>query len=168
MSKELQALRLISLIDEAKANNEAYKKAKKHKLLFIFDDAKAVLDNKQVVAEAMDILIADSEITAFTLIFGILRIACNLRVKRTYGGSSGRLHIVPGEGHNGLIVDGKVISPGTIVGMSAYTMHRSEDIRGQGVRLVIKDARVARVGAAASSILVTNTIKVAIGIVHNA
>lgn len=76
--------------------------------------------------------------------------------------------LVPGEGHNGLIVDGKVTFPGTIVGVSAYTMYRSEDIRGQGVRLVIKDARVARVGAAASSILVTNTIKVAIEFVHNA
>ncbi|TGO43763.1 hypothetical protein BCON_0935g00020 [Botryotinia convoluta] len=190
MSKELAALRLFSLIHEAKANNEAYKKAEKRELLVIFDGVKAVLDNKQVAVEAMEILIADSEITAFTGLMEALAKALwdpdamlGLVQLESIPYQSAFVHealrvampvisrlpcIVPGEGYNGLVVDGKAVSPGTIVGMSAYTMHRSEDIRAQGVRLVIKGARVARVGAAASSILVTNTIKVAIEFVHDA
>ncbi|KAF5879010.1 putative cytochrome p450 protein [Botrytis fragariae] len=156
MSKELAALRLFS----------AYKKAEKRELLVIFDDEKAVLDDKQVAVEVMDILIADSEITAFTLTFGIWHIACLAQLE-SIPYQSASVHealrvtipvttrfpcIVLGEGHNGSVVDGKVVSPGTMIGISAYAMHKSGNIRAQGVRLAIKEARVAGAGAAASSL----------------
>ncbi|KAF7917621.1 uncharacterized protein EAE98_010037 [Botrytis deweyae] len=68
------------VIYEVKAKNQTLTKAEKRELLVVFDDLKAVLDDRPIIAEAMDILIADSEIIAFTLTFGILQITSHIRL----------------------------------------------------------------------------------------
>ncbi|TGO83533.1 hypothetical protein BPOR_0630g00020 [Botrytis porri] len=111
----------------------------------------------------MDILIAGSEITAFTLTsaFGTSHVISAWGVVMEALAEALLPRMVPGEGHNGSVVDGKVVSPGTMIGISAYTdlIQRSGIIRTQGARLVIKEARAARAGAAASPILMINTFK---------
>ncbi|TGO51766.1 hypothetical protein BELL_1705g00010 [Botrytis elliptica] len=68
------------VIYEVKAKNQTLTKAEKRELLVVFDDLKAVLDDRPIIAEAMDILIADSEIIASTLTFGILQITSHIRL----------------------------------------------------------------------------------------
>ncbi|CAG8262048.1 unnamed protein product [Penicillium salamii] len=131
----------------------------------LFDNLSSIPESARTT-EAMSILIAGSETTAFTLAKTIFLILSSPRVKeilvrqldaeipesghmpsiqdfekldylmacvkeglRHAMGVSGRLpRVVP----NGveLFVEGKPIPPGTIVSMSAYTMHRSEEIWG--------------------------------------
>jgi cytochrome P450 len=49
--------------------------------------------------------------------------------------AAGRLpRVVPNDGKEPLVVDGKTIPPGSVVGMSTYTMHTSQEIWGPDAR----------------------------------
>ncbi|CAG8206663.1 unnamed protein product [Penicillium salamii] len=142
-------------------------KEKKHKAEhpILFDNLASIPESARMM-EAMSILIAGSDTTAFTLAKTIFLILSSPKVKerlvqqldaeipdsnqmpciqdlekldylmacvkeglRLAMAIPGRLpRVVP----NGveLVVEGKSIPPSTIVSMSAYTMHRSEDIWG--------------------------------------
>lgn len=170
VSPELHAI--FGLVDEAKASYESYKSSEKREYPVVFDGMKVVADDKLVVSEAVDILIAGSDTTAFTLNSGIWHVSTNPQIKRKLAAAlkealpdypatqptllqleaipylaacvreslrmampvPGRLpRIVPPADQGPLVVDGQIIPPGTIVGMSAYTMHRSEELWGPDV-----------------------------------
>jgi cytochrome P450 len=63
-------------------------------------------------------------------------VACMKEGLRVAMPISGRLpRVVPGAGSVApLVVDDKVVSPGTVVGISAYTMHNSEELWGSNAR----------------------------------
>lgn len=191
LSKELAAL--FNIIHEAKDSYEDYKKTGKRELPVIFDAMKVVPDDQQVVAEAIDILVAGSDTTAFTLTCGIWHISRNAHIQRKltealaealpgreepssllqlesipYLGACvreclrmampvpGRLpRIVPGAGHEPLVVDGQVVPPGTVVGISAYTMHRSEELWGSDALDFNPDRWLGEEGKHLESYLVT-------------
>ncbi|KAB2572680.1 Cytochrome P450 oxidoreductase [Lasiodiplodia theobromae] len=141
----------------------------------VFDYMKSVPEGLQP-AEAMDVLVAGSDTTAYTLatgLFHILRMpevkarlerevreavpdkeglvpfvqlekidylrACvkeSLRVAMPVPGALPR--VVPARSQP-FEVDGKIIPPGTIVGMSAYTMHYSEELWGKDAKVFNPD-----------------------------
>ncbi|KAI0536917.1 cytochrome P450 [Xylaria digitata] len=152
---------------------ETYKNAEKNEEPSIFDAlTAAVPEEKHIPDEALGLLIAGSDTTAFTLTFAIWHIsrdfcvkqklmksladslpdreapatllqleaipylsACIREALRLGTVSPGKLpRIVPCGSAEPLIVDGKVIPPGTIVSMSAYSMHRNKDIWGDDAR----------------------------------
>ncbi|PVI02281.1 cytochrome P450 [Periconia macrospinosa] len=124
------------------------------------------LPEDEAVSESVDILVAGSDTTAYSLAVGFFHIcsrpeikkrlvetlqkafpdparinglkameelpylnACTKESVRVAKASPGRLpRIVPPGTH--FVVDGKVVPPGTTVGMSAYTMHNSKELWG--------------------------------------
>ncbi|KAI1868825.1 hypothetical protein JX265_006804 [Neoarthrinium moseri] len=191
MSKELGAM--IRLVEEAAQSYQTYKKTGDHKTPVVFDALRSVKSDHLVVAEAVDILVAGSDTTAFTLTCGIWYIAKNPHIKRRLVEAlvqafpdpntpmkildleaipylaacireslrmaspvQGRLpRIVPGKGADPLIVDGKVVPPGTVVGISSYTMHRSPEVWGDDVLEFNPDRWMGEEGKHLDSYLVT-------------
>lgn len=191
LSEDLAAL--FGLLDEAKASYESYKTSEKREFPVVFDGMKVVADDALIVSEAVDILIAGSDTTAFTLNSGIWYISKNPQIKRKLMEAlkealpdsdveptllqlgaipylaacvreslrvampvPGRLpRIVPPADQGPLIVDGQTIPPGTIVGMSAYTMHRSEELWGHDVLPFNPDRWLGEAGRGLESHLVT-------------
>ncbi|KAI4599138.1 hypothetical protein KJ359_002096 [Pestalotiopsis sp. 9143b] len=191
LSEDLAAL--FGLLDKAKASYESYKTSEKREFPVVFDGMKVVADDALVVSEAVDILIAGSDTTAFTLNSGIWYISKNPQIKRKLMEAlkealsdsdaeptllqlkaipylaacvreslrvampvPGRLpRIVPPADQGPLIVDGQTIPPGTIVGMSAYTMHRSEELWGHDVLPFNPDRWLGEAGRGLESHLVT-------------
>ncbi|KAL4916460.1 cytochrome P450 [Aspergillus aurantiobrunneus] len=67
-------------------------------------------------------------------------VACVKESLRMAMSVPGRLpRIVPDDLAQPLVVDGQIIPPGTVVGMSAYTMHTSEEIWGPDARVFNPD-----------------------------
>lgn len=191
LSEDLHAL--FGLLDEAKASYESYKSSEKREYPVVFDGMKFVADDALVVSEAVDILIAGSDTTAFTLNSGIWYISKNPQIKRKLSEAlkaalpdpdtqptllqleaipylaacvreslrmampvPGRLpRIVPPAEQGTLVVDGQTIPPGTIVGMSAYTMHRSEELWGHDALSFNPDRWLGEAGRDLESQLVT-------------
>ncbi|KAI9158092.1 Major facilitator superfamily multidrug transporter mdrA [Paramyrothecium foliicola] len=138
-----------------------------HPVLF---DSLPGLTDKNLGDEAMDIMVAGADTTAFTLTTGLMYILQKpkvhhqlmealLEAKSRHGGALGLMEleridyliqgavvkeslrkasavpgrlprVVPEDLSKPLVVDGFVIPTGTIVSMSAYTMHTSADIWG--------------------------------------
>jgi cytochrome P450 len=170
MSPKLAAIH--NLADESERSLLAYRsglKSKNERNPVVFDGLNA-LEDSLIVAEAVDILAAGSDTTAYSLSVGIWHIlqnptiseklvgelleaipdiqdfpslnklegipylmACVRESIRVANAVAGRLpRIVPDNAS--LVVDGKRVPPGTIVGMSAYTMHTSEELWGNDAR----------------------------------
>ena len=167
MSKEVAAL--IGLAEECFSYAKAYKsKAPQSDYPIIFS-ALTHLSDEATSAEAVDLLVAGSDTTAFSLTVAIANLsqrpdtrdtlvaalrsrianpehlpslpelesidilnACVREAIRFASPVPGRLpRVVPTNTSTPLIVDGQVVPPGTIVGMSAYTMHRSPELWGK-------------------------------------
>ena len=170
LSPELAAI--FGLADESKQSLLAYRadaKPESREYSVVFDSLKD-LDDDLIVAEAVDILAAGSDTTAYSLSVGLWHILQDQRIRETLVSElleaipdvanfpsltklesipyltacvresirvakavPGRLpRIVPNNAN--LVVDGKIVPPGTIIGMSAYTMHRSEELWGSDAR----------------------------------
>ncbi|KAL0939306.1 cytochrome p450 [Colletotrichum truncatum] len=150
---------------------QAAGKSPEHETIF---DGLSELDDREMLAEATDIIIAGSDTTATTLAVAVHQLTCNpdkydtlkteiqranLKSARDYdlkdleklsylsacvkealrfaSAVPGRLpRIVPPPQSKTvpLIVDQKVIPPGTVVGMSAYTVHTDKEIWGDDAR----------------------------------
>ncbi|KAI4943432.1 hypothetical protein J4E91_009341 [Alternaria rosae] len=162
---------LISTVASTVANFRRLKTSGKsfdHELVF---NSLEHLDDELVLAEAISILVAGSDTTAFTLaivvqqmtenpaIFvklrnelresgitanedlGLLRLeqlpyltACVKEALRYAMPVPGRLPRVVPHAATPLIVDQKIVPAGTVVGMSAYSMHFDESIWGEDAR----------------------------------
>ncbi|KAJ2984640.1 hypothetical protein NUW58_g5952 [Xylaria curta] len=82
--------------------------------------------------------------------------ACVREALRMANLAPGKLpRVVPGGNAEALIVEGKVVPLGTIVGMSAYTMHTSEDIWGEDAREFNPDRWLGENGKHLDSYLAT-------------
>ncbi|KAF5701364.1 trichodiene oxygenase cytochrome P450 [Fusarium mundagurra] len=129
------------------------------------------LGEKEMGAEAVDLLVAGSDTTAYTLAVGITQIGKNSRVKdrlvkaldarainaeslpslleleqteylnatvreavRFAMATPGRLPRTVPSNAPPLVVDGQVIPPGSVIGMSAYTMNFSKELWGEDAR----------------------------------
>ncbi|KAL0930358.1 Benzoate 4-monooxygenase 1 [Colletotrichum truncatum] len=136
----------------------------------IFDSLKDVSHEEQAM-EAVDILLAGCDTTAFTVETSLFYILQDKRIKEKLVAAlrtaipnrgdmppllelekieylwacvkeslrvampvAGQLPRVVPKGAAPLVVDGKVIPPGTIIGMSAYTMHTSPELWGPDAR----------------------------------
>lgn len=143
----------------------------------IFQSLKDLPDDL-IAAEAVDILVAGSDTTFFTLDSGVWHlcqspaikhklvaalkvafpdasetiptlvqleavpylVACMKKSLRIAIPVQGRLpRVVLQNPSNPLIVDGKIVSPGTTVGMSAYTMHLDEEFWGPDAKIFNPD-----------------------------
>lgn len=165
------AMSIFNLLDESAACWEAYKASPKRDIPVIFDELKHLNNDEWIIAEAMDVLVAGSDTTTFTLVVGVYHICKNPAIKKKLREAleaaipdagqvpnlqllesieyltacvneslrhampvPGRLPRVVPQGEAPLMVDGKEIPAGTVVGMSAYTMHYSEELWGSDAR----------------------------------
>ena len=173
---------------------ETYRNAEKQDTQVVFDTLTASLtDEEDIVAEALGILVAGSDTTAFTLTVAVWHIAHNASLKqklmkvlaeafpareapmtllkleaipylsacvrealRMASTAPGKLpRVVPGGNADPLVVDGKVVPPGTIVGMSAYSMHTNEDTWGADAKEFNPDRWLGEGGKHLETYLVT-------------
>ncbi|KAF2772316.1 cytochrome P450 [Teratosphaeria nubilosa] len=190
ISKEIGLM--IKIQDEGKKSYEDYKTLAKSEAPVIFDCMNDLPD-EPVAKEAIDILVAGSDTTAFTLATGVWHITRNPMIKQKLAQAlreavpntsqapsliqlesipylmaciqeslriaiavPGRLpRVVPGGGADPLVVDGKVVPPGTIVGISAYTMHNDEETWGSDARQFNPERWLGEGGKSLASSLVT-------------
>ncbi|KAF4334973.1 trichodiene oxygenase cytochrome P450 [Fusarium beomiforme] len=165
VSKETRLM--LSLYDACFAAAIKYKHSppkSEHAIIF---SSLSDLHEQDMGAEAVDILIAGSDTTAYTLAVAIFQIAQSTRIKRKLVealdigvanvdklpslveleqieylnasvreavrfaiASPGRLPRVVPYGDKPLVVDGRVVPAGSIIGMSAYTMNFSKELWG--------------------------------------
>lgn len=162
---------IFALADDASTSLRAYQTSSANNDKPVIFDGLRGLSNDLISAEAVDILVAGSDTTAFTLISGAWHICKNPLIKQRLTAAlrdafpksaeeypsllqlesipylvacmkeSLRIAMpVPGRlprtvpQSPPLVVDNKAIPPGTVVGMSAYTMHFSEELWGADAR----------------------------------
>ena len=162
------AAAILNLLGRAKDSSKAYKSLDGELDRPVVFDALGSLATEASVSEAINLLVAGSDTTGFTIAVGLYHICQNPKIKsrlsnklitaiadpnqipslttlenlryltaclkdsiRVARAVEGRLpRLVPSNLTSPLIVDGKVIPPGTVVGISAYTMHRSTELWG--------------------------------------
>ena len=164
MSKD--AASILSLADTCKVAAQAYKIGDDNHEYPVILSAISHLSSQAAAAEAVDILVAGSDTTAFSLTVAIASIvqhpdikdklvsalktqisnpeelpsllelekieylnACVQEAVRTASPVPGRLPRIVPENFP-LVVDGKSVPPGSVVGMSAFTMHHSRELWG--------------------------------------
>ncbi|KAM0716121.1 hypothetical protein Q7P37_008635 [Cladosporium fusiforme] len=186
--------RIFALADQAAESVRAHKASpSQHDSPVIFDSLPD-LSEKQLIEEAVDLLVAGSDTTALTLTFGVWHISSDPFVKSNLvaaleNGLSntgaefptliqlesipylvacvkeslriampvpGRLpRVIPAKPSDPLVVDGMMVPPGTTVGMSAYTMHSSEQLWGKDARAFNPDRWIGEAGKGLDANLVS-------------